>query len=179
MTFQATRLRRNALCFRTFNTEVLGRRETPRAARHGARNRPVPRSVHESRLRNPQCILRLKDRKTASTDSHSRRSLRSLLECSCFAFLVARYRSLLEMRLFPGLLLLSINTLGPGSRQEAITSGEGVDWGTGEALAFGSLLLEGLSSLRVAVFHRGNKDQALRSPLALSSLGLKASLRKC
>ena len=35
---------------------------------------------------------------TASTDSHSRRSLRSLLECSCFAFLVARYRSLLEMR---------------------------------------------------------------------------------
>ena len=27
---------------------------------------------------------------TASTDSHSRRSLRSLLECSCFAFLVAR-----------------------------------------------------------------------------------------
>ena len=33
------------------------------------------------------------------TDSHSRRSLRSLLECSCFAFLVARYRSLLEMRL--------------------------------------------------------------------------------
>ena len=32
------------------------------------------------------------------TDSHSRRSLRSLLECSCFAFLVARYRSLLEMR---------------------------------------------------------------------------------
>ena len=37
---------------------------------------------------------------TASTDSHSRRSLRSLLECSCFAFLVARYRSLLEMRIF-------------------------------------------------------------------------------
>ena len=35
---------------------------------------------------------------TASTDSHSRRSLRSLLECSCCAFLVARYRSLLEMR---------------------------------------------------------------------------------
>ena len=35
-----------------------------------------------------------------STDSHSRRSLRSLLECSCFAFLVARYRSLLEMRVF-------------------------------------------------------------------------------
>ena len=34
----------------------------------------------------------------ALTDSHSRRSLRSLLECSCFAFLVARYRSLLEMR---------------------------------------------------------------------------------
>ena len=49
---------------------------------------------------------------TASTDSHSRRSLRSLLECSCFAFLVARYRSLLEMRLCSGLLLF-------GSRKQA------------------------------------------------------------
>ena len=40
----------------------------------------------------------LSKQNTALTDSHSSRSLRSLLECSCFAFLVARYRSLLEMR---------------------------------------------------------------------------------
>ena len=29
------------------------------------------------------------------------------------------------------------------AKQQAIESGEGIDWATGEALAFGSLLLEG------------------------------------
>ena len=52
--------------------------------------------LHESRCageeRKPKTRIfrRIFTQNTASTDSHSRRSLRSLLECSCFAFLVAR-----------------------------------------------------------------------------------------